>query len=80
MLQRSRVDEVDQERLPPMFLDLVGIDSPTGDEKEIGDDGVIRTDGATILGADDTSRSAGCLELLTLPDAHPDGAGAGGGR
>ena len=40
----------------------------------IGDDGVIRTDGSTILGADDKSGIAGCLELLTLLDANPDWA------
>ena len=38
----------------------------------IGDDGVIRTDGSTILGADDKSGIAGCLELLTLLSANPD--------
>lgn len=32
----------------------------------VGDDGVVRTDGSTILGADDKSGIAGCLELLTL--------------
>ncbi|GAA4410375.1 M20/M25/M40 family metallo-hydrolase [Fodinibacter luteus] len=37
----------------------------------IGDDGVIRTDGSTILGADDKSGIAGCLELLTLLRANP---------
>ena len=125
MLQRSRADEVDQDRLLRTFLDLVAIDSPTGHEEEIGDvlearfgalgctvsrdaignlvavrpgtrttilvsthmdtagtdrgirpvlgdDGVIRTDGSTILGADDKSGIAACLELLTLLDAHPD--------
>jgi tripeptide aminopeptidase len=38
----------------------------------IGDDGVVRTDGSTILGADDKSGIAGCLELLELLDAHPE--------
>jgi tripeptide aminopeptidase len=38
----------------------------------IGDDGVIRTDGSTILGADDKSGIAGCLELLELLRANPD--------
>jgi tripeptide aminopeptidase len=38
----------------------------------IGDDGVIRTDGSTILGADDKSGIAGCLELLELLEEHPD--------
>ena len=37
----------------------------------IGDDGVIRTDGSTILGADDKSGLAGCLELLTLLQQNP---------
>ena len=41
----------------------------------IGDDGVIRTDGSTILGADDKSGIAGCLELLT-PPRHPSRLGA----
>ncbi len=38
----------------------------------IGEDGVIRTDGSTILGADDKSGLAGCIELLTLLRANPD--------
>ena len=37
----------------------------------IGDDGVIRTDGSTILGADDKSGLAGCLELLRLLQCQP---------
>src|SRR5690242_402731 len=37
----------------------------------VGDDGIIRTDGSTILGADDKSGIAGCLELLTLLRDHP---------
>lgn len=37
----------------------------------MGDDGVIRTDGSTILGADDKSGIAGCLELLTLLNENP---------
>ena len=40
----------------------------------VGDDGVVRTDGSTILGADDKSGIAGCLELLTLLRANPDWA------
>ncbi|HEX6286927.1 MAG TPA: M20/M25/M40 family metallo-hydrolase [Acidimicrobiia bacterium] len=36
------------------------------------EDGIIRTDGSTILGADDKSGLAGCLELLTLLNANPD--------
>jgi tripeptide aminopeptidase len=51
-------------------MDTVGTD--TGIQPIIGDDGVIRTDGSTILGADDKSGIAGCLELLTLLRAHPD--------
>lgn len=38
----------------------------------IGEDGIIRTDGSTILGADDKSGIAGCLEMLTLLQAHPE--------
>ena len=38
----------------------------------LGEDGVIRTDGSTILGADDKSGLAGCIELLTLLRANPD--------
>lgn len=114
------VDAVDRDRLLRTFLDLVAVDSPTGDEQAVGDvlvsrfgdlgctvtrddignvlavlpgtregtvlvathmdtagtargivpvvgdDGVIRTEGSTILGADDKSGIAGCLELLTL--------------
>jgi tripeptide aminopeptidase len=37
-----------------------------------GEDGVIRTDGSTILGADDKSGIAGCLELLRLLQANRD--------
>jgi tripeptide aminopeptidase len=40
--------------------------------KPIIDDGVIKTDGSTILGADDKSGIAGCLELLNLLRANPD--------
>jgi tripeptide aminopeptidase len=36
------------------------------------EDGVIKTDGTTILGADDKSGIAGCLELLTILRSHPD--------
>ena len=117
--------DVDPDRLLKTFLEMVGIDSPTGHESEIGDwlearfaglgcttrrddignlvavlpgtrpgtilisthmdtagtdrgiapvidEGVIRTDGSTILGADDKSGLAGCLELLTLLREHPD--------
>lgn len=117
---------VDRERLLRTFLDLVAIDSPTGQEEAIGldlearftdlgcavrrdrvgnlvavragdpartilvsthmdtagtdrgivpivgADGTIRTDGSTILGADDKSGIAGCLEVLTLLREHPD--------
>jgi tripeptide aminopeptidase len=38
----------------------------------VGDDGIIRTDGTTILGADDKAGLAGCLELLRLLREHPD--------
>jgi len=115
---------VDRDRLVRTFLELVAIDSPTGDEAAIGRelaerfaglgcevsvddvgnlvavlpgrddgtilvathmdtagtdrgivpvvaDGVIRTDGSTILGADDKSGIAGCLELATLLRDHP---------
>lgn len=34
------------------------------------EDGVIRTDGSTILGADDKSGIAGCLELLNILQEH----------
>ena len=40
--------------------------------RPIIEDGVIRTDGTTILGADDKSGIAGCLELLTLLGEHRD--------
>ena len=36
------------------------------------EEGVIRTDGSTILGADDKSGIAGCLELLHLIQEHPE--------
>jgi tripeptide aminopeptidase len=36
------------------------------------EDGVIKTDGTTILGADDKSGIAGCLELLTILKSHPE--------
>jgi tripeptide aminopeptidase len=51
-------------------MDTAGTD--TGIKAIVGDDGVIRTDGSTILGADDKSGIAGCLELLTLLQEHPD--------
>ena len=38
----------------------------------IVEDGVIRTDGTTILGADDKSGIAGCLELLELLRDRPE--------
>ena len=40
--------------------------------RPIIEDGVIKTDGTTILGADDKSGIAGCLELLTILESHPD--------
>ena len=51
-------------------MDTAGTDR--GIVPVIGDDGVIRTDGATILGADDKSGLAGCLELIRLLRAHPE--------
>ncbi len=117
------VEQVDRDRLVRTFLELVAIDSPSGEEAEIsaelqrrfvdlgcdvtrddlgnivavlpgrregallisthmdtvgtdrgivpiiGDDGVIRTDGSTILGADDKSGIAGCLEIIRLLQA-----------
>jgi tripeptide aminopeptidase len=51
-------------------MDTAGTD--TGIAPIIGDDRVIRTDGSTILGADDKSGIAGCLELLTILRDHPD--------
>lgn len=50
-------------------MDTAGTD--TGIVPLIGDDGVIRTDGSTILGADDKSGLAGCLELLTVLRSNP---------
>ena len=50
-------------------MDTVGTD--VGIRPIIGDDGVIRTDGSTILGADDKSGIAGCLELLALLRTQP---------
>ena len=40
--------------------------------KPIIEDGVIKTDGTTILGADDKSGIAGCLELLSILQSHPE--------
>ncbi|HEU4917464.1 MAG TPA: M20/M25/M40 family metallo-hydrolase [Acidimicrobiia bacterium] len=40
--------------------------------KPIIEDGIIKTDGSTILGADDKSGIAGCLELLTLLRSNQD--------
>ena len=40
--------------------------------RPIIEDGIIKTDGSTILGADDKSGIAGCLELLTLLHDHPE--------
>jgi tripeptide aminopeptidase len=50
-------------------MDTAGTDR--GITPIIGADGVIRTDGSTILGADDKSGLAGCLELLTLLRENP---------
>jgi tripeptide aminopeptidase len=60
----------DEAFLVSTHMDTVGSD--VGIKPIIGDDGVIRTDGSTILGADDKSGIAGCLELLTLLQEHPD--------
>lgn len=49
-------------------MDTVGTD--VGIQPIIGDDGVIRTDGSTILGADDKSGIAGCLEVLAILRDH----------
>jgi tripeptide aminopeptidase len=51
-------------------MDTAGTD--TGIKPIIGDDGVIRTDGSTILGADDKSGLAGVIEVLTLLGENPD--------
>ena len=68
-------------------MDTVGSD--TGIQPIIGEDGVIRTDGSTILGADDKSGIAGCLELLDpaggapgvgVSDHRVRGHGGRGGR
>ncbi|NUQ36871.1 MAG: M20/M25/M40 family metallo-hydrolase [Caldilineales bacterium] len=118
---------IDPQRLLDLFLTLVQIDSPTGQEAEIGRhlagrlrglgcavsqdsagnliarlpgqgeatlllsahmdtvgsdtgirpllrDGVVYSDGRTILGADDKSGVAAILEALTVLQAHPDWA------
>lgn len=119
-------DRVDRDRLLAEMLRLIAIDSPTGDEAEIGAhlvarltglgctaaldehgnllarypgrrpgadpvllsfhmdtagtdrgirpvivDGVVRSEGDTILGADDKSGLAGLIELLTILQADP---------
>jgi tripeptide aminopeptidase len=51
-------------------MDTAGTDR--GIVPVIGDDGVIRTDGTTILGADDKSGLAGCLEVMRLLRANPE--------
>ena len=51
-------------------MDTAGTDR--GIVPVIGDDGVIRTDGTTILGADDKSGLAGCLEVMRVLRANPD--------
>ena len=50
-------------------MDTAGTDTGI---RPIIEDGVIKTDGTTILGADDKSGIAGCLELLTILDSHPE--------
>jgi tripeptide aminopeptidase len=56
-------------------MDTVGTDQGIVPLK--GDDGVIRTDGTTILGADDKSGIAACLELLALLRSHSVGEESG---
>jgi tripeptide aminopeptidase len=50
-------------------MDTAGTDTGI---RPIIEDGLIKTDGSTILGADDKSGIAGCIELLTLLLAHPE--------
>jgi tripeptide aminopeptidase len=64
VLPGNRPDTV----LVSTHMDTVGSD--TGIQPII-DDGVIHTDGSTILGADDKSGIAGCLEFLRLLNANP---------
>lgn len=49
-------------------MDTAGTD--VGIRPVLDEGGVLRTDGSTILGADDKSGIAGCLELLTLLREH----------
>ena len=49
-------------------MDTAGTDTGIS---PIIEDGVIKTDGTTILGADDKSGIAGCLELLTILESNP---------
>lgn len=60
----------DETILVATHMDTAGTDR--GIRPVVGDDGVIRTDGSTILGADDKSGIAGCLEVLTLLREHPE--------
>jgi tripeptide aminopeptidase len=60
---------VDGAFLVSTHMDTVGTD--IGIQPIIGADGVIRTDGSTILGADDKSGIASCLELLALLRENP---------
>ncbi|MET0696925.1 MAG: M20/M25/M40 family metallo-hydrolase [Acidimicrobiia bacterium] len=49
-------------------MDTAGTDTGI---RPIIEDGIIKTDGTTILGADDKSGIAGCLELLTILESNP---------
>ena len=50
-------------------MDTAGTDTGI---RPIIEDGIIKTDGTTILGADDKSGIAGCLELLTILESNPE--------
>jgi peptidase T-like protein len=65
VLRGTRADAV----LVATHMDTVGSD--IGIQPIIAD-GIIRTDGSTILGADDKSGIAGCLEVLRLLRANPE--------
>jgi tripeptide aminopeptidase len=65
VLSGTRPDTV----LLSTHMDTAGTDTGI---RPIIEDGVIKTDGTTILGADDKSGIAGCLELLTILRAHPE--------
>jgi tripeptide aminopeptidase len=63
-----RAGSADGAILVSTHMDTAGTDQ--GIRPIIGEDGVIRTDGSTILGADDKSGIASCLELLMLLLEH----------